>query len=416
MKTSTLILIALLAANGALAIALLTRGTAEEGAERGLASSAAALGSATSSPKSDSRTDATKAASVTEGAKIDAVWPLLDTEDLPVWVARLRLAGIPSEVIHAWVGQRVREQFEGRRQALLGGSGKFEFWKGDQSTFSANRQRSALLRDLAREETALLRSLVGDDSTLSGREAELRRRNRFGNLSEEKAEQFSRILADYEDMERSITDQARIHVLPEDSKTLAFLEAEQRKDLESFLTPEEIAEYEVRSSRSASMLRQRTRELNLTEEQFRQLYSYQKAFDEKFRPMMGVPIDLSAEGRKAGQEALVEAMRTIVGEKEAEQFKLAMDPGYGMAKGVVTRLGLPPDTTQKLLQAREDFNRVSAEIRRSSTGTREERNAKVAAAVAAATAQVTGLLGGQQGFELYKANGGYWLNPPLPPR
>ncbi|HRE82759.1 MAG TPA: hypothetical protein PLN52_17070 [Opitutaceae bacterium] len=416
MKTSTLLLIALLVANGALAIGLLIRGSAGSETGAALTSTRGVSGVVTQTGAGGVRTDGAVESAAAKPAELDAVWMLLETEDLPVLVARLRLAGFPPEVIRAWVAKRVKAQFEGRRQALFAGTAKFEFWKGDQSTFSANRQRSAVLRDLAREEAAMLRSLLGEDTTLAGKEAEIRRRNQFGNLSQEKADQLSRVLADYEDMERSISDQARIHALPDDAKSLAFLEAEKRKDLELFLTPEEIAEYEVRSSRSASTLRQRTRELNLTEAQFRQLYSYQKAYSDKFRQIPGVATDLSANGRKEAQEALVEAMRTIVGQKEAEQFRLAMEPAYGMTKGVVTRLGLPIDTAQKLLQARDDFNRVANEIRRSSTGTRDERNAKLAAAIAASTAHVSGLLGGEKGVELYKANGGYWLNSNFPPR
>lgn len=340
------------------------------------------------------------------------VWGRTDTDDLPTLVARLKFIGIPSTLVRSIVTARVQDQFAERRKAVVGNVRASEYWKVGHAHSETNRKSYAALRDLMREESALINSLVGEDYGQSTWIDAAQRKNQYGNLDPAKAEQLQQLLADYREMEAELREQSRVYVLPEDARMHEFLESEKRRDIEAFLTPEEIADWDLRSSRTAYSLRNRLHHLEISEEQYRRIFTLQKQFDDTFRPVAGRTNSSSTPEYRAAEDALEGEIATVLGVEAAAAFKKSGDYTYRHLAGLVRRLGLAADTPQKIDRVQEAFNESISGFASLQGAERQQR---VRAAQEAASAQVEALLGSKAALTLYQDSIGFWLRAPVSP-
>src|SRR5512146_708656 len=82
--------------------------------------------------------------------------------DDAAFVARLRAEGFPPAVVRAIVSTQIAERFSAQRRALQDATGEYAYWKGWSSINSSNPEARAALRKLYREQSDLLRQLLGD--------------------------------------------------------------------------------------------------------------------------------------------------------------------------------------------------------------------------------------------------------------
>ncbi len=339
------------------------------------------------------------------------VWARTDTDDLPALVARLKVIGIPSTLLRSIITARVQDQFAERRKAVVGDVRPSEYWKVGQSHYEINRKRYAALRDLSREQSALIKSLVGEDQGQSAWIDEAHRKNRYGDIDPSKAEQLQQLLSDYAEMEAGLRGQSQVYSLPEDARMREFLEAEKRKDIEAILTPAEVADWDLRSSRTAFSLRSRLYDLDISEEQYRQIFALQKQFDNKFRPATGGTIFSSDPEYRSAEAALEGEFATILGTEAAAAFKKAGDYHYRHLAAFSSRLGLAVDTPQKIIRLQDDYNET---VKGFASLPAAERQQRVRAAQEVAASQVEAFLGSKAALSLYQDSVGFWLKPSTP--
>jgi hypothetical protein len=216
-----------------------------------------------------------------DGAHFTSLWAALQTGDLRAMADRLRAAGFPPSLIRTLIGARVAEQFSARRKALLAQMEDKPFWKSGSAYFVDPKTMSAL-RDLGREQSNLLKQLLGSDESAGNDEVSAYQRRQFGDLPNGKVQQVQSILSDYNDLRNQIYVAANGVVLPEDREKLTLLEKEQRADLQAVLTPEELENYQLRSSSTANSMRSQLALFNPTEGEFRAVFDLQQAFDDKY--------------------------------------------------------------------------------------------------------------------------------------
>lgn len=402
MKLPVALLIASLAVNAAVLTLYLKQSS---GAPPAGSPAAAALAEKSAGPTASGASVPSAASdAAAQTAQLAKSWAELQTGDLNTLVARLKAAGFSTSMIRAIVFAQVNEQFAARRKELAGNQTEQPFWKNQRSAMMDPKIMTAL-RDLGKEQMALMKSLLGPDGVPGSDEMNAWQRRQFGNLTPEKLTQLQSINTDYSELQQEIMQKANGVILPEDREKLAFLEKEKLADIAKTLTPQEFEDFQLRSSNTANQLRGQLGSFNTTEAEFRALYKAAAAIDEKYRTA-GTRNPGDYQNRQA--DMLTQAKAVLTPERFAA-YNLATDPQSRQVSSLVARLELPPATTQQVVSLQQDFQNRQRALMTNRELTPAYRTAQQAALLQEATAKLSTTLT-PRGFEAYKQNGGQWLD------
>jgi len=344
----------------------------------------------------------------TEAVPLATVLAELRAGDLTGFVARLRAAGFSPALIRAFVTAAVNEQFGAQRAAILSEQ-NIPYWR---NPFDDPKTKDAL-RDLNKQQAALIRSILGPQTELS-EEAAANRRRYFGPISAEKLTQLQKINSDYNELQQEIYAKTNGVMLPEDREKLAYLEKEKLADIAKALTPQEYEDFLLRSSGTANEVRNRLGQFTPTETEFRAIYQLQAAFDAKYALRDGSPTAEATAARFEAHQKLQSAILDSLSPDRAAAYKLANNSDYQQASRLVARLELPPATTQQVVSLQQDFQNRQRALMTNRELTPADRTAQQATLLQEATAKLSATLT-PRGLEAYKQNGGYWLES-LKPR
>jgi hypothetical protein len=107
------------------------------------------------------------------------------------------------------------------------------------------------------------------------------------------------------------------------------------------------------------------------------------------------------------QRQLTEQIKAALGPVRATEYERATDFNYRQTSQLVTRLELPPATTEQVYGIQKDIREKMTAFARSSPS-QADREQHFAQLAAEAETRVTALLG-PNGFEAYKQHGGTWM-------
>lgn len=342
-----------------------------------------------------------------ESPRIDPeTWARIKSDDLPTVVARLREAKFPSDVIRAVMTGLVNEQFAARRRALDPDSAQRAYWKDA-------RPDPALQIALARlyaEQEKTLREILGPDARNQDPLALARLRSRFGSLPPDKLDAVRHIESEFNLKRTELYYTKGTY----NSADLAPLEHEQRASLAAILSPAELEEFDLRSSRTGQTMRTELAAFNPTEAEFRALFQLRQAFDERYNPSntVGIPSQEQMRERSDAQKELKAQINSLLGPARAAEYERATDLNFRQASQLVARYELPPETATHLWQTQKEFERRRGEI--FSATAPDQRQAQLNALQQEAIARVTPLLGNASRLEAYKQYGGSWLQNLVP--
>lgn len=355
-------------------------------------------------------------------ATSSATWTALQPDDLPAMLARLRAEGFPPAMIRALMAEQIRLQFAGRRAALERSGGERRFW--EPVTYDA--KTTDALRQLAKDEAAALKDLLGPEASTDETALALLRRQ-FPNWSPGTIEAVQRLQREFEDRNREIFADN------ENSLADAFtsfadnrarrkaLEEAQRAELMKLLTPAELEDYDLRNHNTANNLRSRLASFNPTEQEFRSLFQLQRAFDDRYQPGPAFDAVVDPEQRRKlasergqAQRQLTEQIRSALGEERFADYQRSTDNNYDQTYRLIARLELPPETTSQVYAVQQDVQQRARTIQGDRNLPVEDRNAQLAALAAEAETKITATLG-PRGFDAYKRYGGIWMRQ-LQPR
>jgi hypothetical protein len=294
------------------------------------------------------------------------LWSTLDTGDLRALVDRLKAAGFPIHAIRAIVQSLVAERYDARLRELSQPDLDAPFWKPSPLPGMDPKRLAEYLR-LNRERAALLKELLGnfvyrDDGGLTTAEA-----RRYGTLPPAKIDALARIEADYTDLEREVRVAMNNIVLPEDREKLALLEREKRADLAVLLTPEELAEYDMRSSPITARLRPAMGLFNPTEAEFRTIFAIEQAYNDRVSPTSlatMTPEDRRqfAQNRAAAQYEMEHRLAAALGEQRYADFTRASDRDFQQITQLAAQQNLPPEAAAQAFDLRNRVLQESARI------------------------------------------------------
>lgn len=395
MKPISLLIAASLLGNAALIAVLLfvsPEGTASSSGD----SAAAAKSSSTSRPAK---------AGDTAGVN-PKLWHDLGDPDLSAQVSRLRAAGFPPAIVRAIIAAQIQENFAAKRKALSPPPSTGEFWKNDQPTDPKIR---AALRELGLQQNRLLTDLLGADSEVNPMQNVYEHRPLAG-LPPAKTEQLSRVKRDYDEMRSEVySGFSGGSLLPEDRAKLALLDKEQRADFAQILSPQELENYELRSSNTAMQMRYSLSAFAPTEAEFRAIYQQQRVFDEKYdgMSMMGATQE-TMQQRAEAQKQLTAQIKASLGPERGTDYERASDYNFQAINRVVDRLSLPKTAATEVWTLQKDVEQRTRALQTNRELTPDARAAQLAALNTEVTTKLTTTLG-QRGYDVYKQNGGYWL-------
>lgn len=203
------------------------------------------------------------------------------TSDLPGLVSDLAAKGYAPRVIRATVVRLLHEEYELQLRARLADEKTFQEWKVKGMTALTPQQREEA-KALARETEQRARAMFTPLPILDDPASRLRWERQLGaTIPWPRYLELARIEMDYGDMHRAI------ELAPGEDPTRRsqheLLDAERRKDMEALLSPEELAEYELRFSPTAAVVRGRIGKREVTEREFRELFQAQRELDERMR-------------------------------------------------------------------------------------------------------------------------------------
>ena len=340
-------------------------------------------------------------------------WSGLNPADLRAQVARLRAAGFPPNLVRAIIQAQVNELFAARRRALMAQMEVKPYWSSRFGSWDPKVLEG--FKAIGRDQAKLIKDLLGPDAEPSNSFYGPFAKEMNGGLSPEKNKLLQTILSDYNDLKNQVYNSASGGMLlPEDNEKLAYLEKEQQADLAAALSPGELFEYQLRTSGTASQLRNILQAFNPSEEEFRSIFRVQQAFDEKY----GSPGDtLSPEQqseRQAHQGEVLDQLQSVLSPDRVADYKRETDPNYVQVNRLVQRLDLPQTTTDQVVALQDDISKRAEAIRHDPGLAAADRNIQLAALANEATTKAASILG-ESGFAAYKQTSGAWILGLTPP-
>lgn len=352
------------------------------------------------------------AAAATSASAVNAkTWSNLQTSDLKTLVERLRAAGFPSSVIRSIISSQISERYTVQRKALLANQGETPYWQ--RPAYAYDAKVMAALRDSYRQQMKDVKELLGPDADSASDVDHAWQRRQYGDLPADKLEQMQSIVSDYSDLRNEIYAKANGVLLPEDREKLALLEKEQHADLAAALTPEELENYELRSSATANAIRSQLSIFKPTEQEFRGLFDATRAAEAQYGALTSSGAANMEQVGKIRAAVLADLQNKMSPERYAE-LEEATDPKYQMTNRLVARLDLPASTAVAVVAIQQDTQQRLAELRRDTSLSADQRSAQVAVLAQDVTGKLTNALT-PTGFEAYKQYGGGWLQNLKPP-
>lgn len=342
---------------------------------------------------------ATAAAKSTAGraANADALRAALDSGD----AAALEAAGLSADTARELVlGRSLARIAEKMRAAQAAASGDGKWWRSRSGSNPAAREQMMLVR---RELSDALIAAFGDDFMTGGGVSQL------SFLSPQKRDALRKITQDYDEMMAKYGAQDGVQ-LASDREKLKLLKAERERDFAALLSPDELLEYQMRTSGTGMTLRSRLGEAIASEEDFKRLFILQKAFDEKYS-MEGFNGRITPEVMRQRSEAsqqLQADMRAALGDDAYKALQRASDNDVRTLDSLITRLSLPADTTDKVLAARDSYSAESKRIMADAATPFPQRREQIQALAARAKTELASTLG-TEAADAY-AQRSQWVN------
>lgn len=343
----------------------------------------------------------TTSSSSSPHATSKGLWAQLRTDDLKELMRRLESAGFPRAAINQIIRQLVQERFEPRWRELRGDIKSMPYWKAPSSPYN-DPKKAESYQALSAEQSKLLESLLGREQWLE---------TRLGHLPRDKATAVQAIRRDYFQL---MAEAYRAMQLSGRAPTAAdrqrneMLEQEQRKDIARLLTPAELFEYDLRSSREASILREQTKALDTTESEFRALFpAYQEAVGKALAESAATGNDFETTWRTADAQMQAK-LKEVLGPERYADFVQAKDPASAKLNQIVQRLELPLSAARAVVAVQNEITQRADMVKTDRSLTQEQRQTQLAALAQEAAERITGTLG-SRGFGAYQQYSGKWL-------
>lgn len=334
-----------------------------------------------------------------------AAWShLIDGNDT-AFVARLRAEGFPREIVRLLVTHRVKLRYAERIKALYA-SAAFPYWRSEPNSYTPlTPEARAARRQIDREIQNELNQLLGPENAQPEYVDHNLARN-YGSLPSAKITQLRALNTDYNELSAQIRDSARGVMLTEDYVKLNYLEREKLKDLQQLLTPEELQQYELRSSATAIALREQLAGFEPSETEYQLLYKIQKEFDDQYG--LRYLTEKQQQLRRSATPELTAKVQAALGAERFADYQVSTDPAFRRLSYFVSRLDLPQKAAMDVVRVQQASTSQAESIRNDASLSNEQRTTALSNLVQDAEKKISTTLG-DEGFQSYRQQHASWL-------
>lgn len=342
----------------------------------------------------------------------DFTWHQVESQDYKDYIAKLRAIDCPEETIRDIIVADVNKLFATRFKELRSADNGGAYWKSNRSwNTKEGYERQKQYRALEKEKTAMLVELLGvDPNKVRNKELgypDYWERN-YSFLPEEKKDKARQIQEKFEEQRQELY---RNGIYDEtDQKALRDVYAAQMAEMAQFMTPQELEQYELRTSQTASQLRYDLDGFEPSENEFRAIFKLRKEREEDLASVYDPDDKASQDRRTKAAEEVDQQVKAQFGEARFEEYKLAQDWSYKELARLADRVGLPKDAAKSVYDLKKVAEDQVKKVREDKTLSNEQRAQALQAIRAETEKTVVATLGGEKNYNRYKSRGGYWVS------
>jgi hypothetical protein len=343
-------------------------------------------------------------------------WRNVESDDYKKYIANLRAVGCPEDTIRDIIIADVNKMFEDRKKALVKKPvEKFKFWETgvksmakmmggamDEETVKQNQA-------LAAEKRAIIKELLGIE--LDEKPDLMAGFNPFESmldfLPSGKQTQVMELMQSFQAKEMKAMGDGTPDA--DSMKNMQKAQKEMEDEIAKILSPSEFEDYQLRMSQTAMMMRMQLGSFTPTEQEFRDIFKVQKAFDDQYSMYdAGGADQAEKDKRKAAQKELDASLKASLGDARYADYKREKDYEYQAIAKVAEKQGLPKEAGIKVYDMKKLAQDQTKALRKDTTLTTEQRDAALATIRSETEKAMTQVLG-EKGFNSYKKNA-YWLD------
>lgn len=337
-------------------------------------------------------------------------WRMVESDDYRKYIANLRAIGCPEETIRDIIVADVNKLFESRRKELNAGGKKFEYWKtGNPFATLIDADKLERQQKLAQEKREVLKELLGAApeekpdlfAGMNPFEAML------DFLPAEKQSKVMQLIQDWQvKMMKKMKGGPPDAV---DTKEMLNAQKEMEAELATILSPQEMEDYQLRLSPTASTLRMQLAGFDPSEQEFRDIFKLAKAYDDQFKPMARSTDKTEREQAETARKEMEAQIKTLLGDARYAEYKRAQDWTYkGIAK-VAERNGLAKDAAVKVYDMKNIAEEQAQKVRGDKSLNKEQRHAALRG-IRAETENSIRTVFGDKAFASYQQqDSAFWL-------
>ena len=326
-------------------------------------------------------------------------WESVESGDYLTYIENLRSIGCPEETIRDIISADVNKLYEQRWKEIkqTSGSGKFEYWKSNAmfgGMSSALRKEYKALDDERRE---TLRTLLGTNvpRKLTDLAAMYNPfETMLGFLPQSKRDAIMEIQTQMSERMMEVAEEGNA-MEPGDWQKV---QQEQKEALAELLTPDELLEYNLRMSNSANMLRSELGAFEVSEDEYRDLFTLREAFDEEygtFGPVEGQDAQEWHQQRMEGEKDLKAAYKEVLGDDRYQDYQHEQTLRGSSLRTVAKEFDLPREDVYQVFDATDAAQEAANAIRGNQNLSTEERQVALDQIRAETEAQVSKLIGSE---------------------
>jgi hypothetical protein len=341
-------------------------------------------------------------------------WQSVETSDYKQYVQNLRSIGCPEETIYDIIVADVNTLYALRSQKV-DSNALWRYWDAEDDVVS--REETAhrrLRRELEKEKTALIKELLGADAVehmkkyqLWGGEENVDRKLAF--LPEQKRQALKAIQHRHFEQEQEAMEWDANGVLTDQSREkIIELRKAQETELRSQLSPDELHEYDLRFSDTASHLRHELNGFHPTEQEFRQLYDLRKTNEEQMSASTDVSDPRVIAAREQNEQQLIQRGKDILGEARFAELTRSQDIDYQNALRLTKYFSLPENAAAEVYALKQQQDAEVNKLRNDPNTTEEQRLRLFFNLHQQGDARLVEILG-QQAFDTYRQNNRWWM-------
>ncbi len=341
-------------------------------------------------------------------------WRRIESDDYKAYIANLRAIGCPEDTIAVIIAADLNKLYRSKLAHLRPPEdGRFKYWQSDmRSHWTRNPEYHRAMQEAFKEQRELFKELLGMDymrtmSRISGWGWE-EEDSFYKSLAEGKREQLSEVTMKFQELSSEIHLKARGYMDEDDQKALRKIEEEKEAALAKILSPEELFEYQVRTSDTLrSMQWNELQGFEVNEEEYRAIARAKLAEQKLGSTHSETGEKLSSEERSKRRKEIDEALRAALGEERFAEFQLNQNYEYRQAVEITQKLNLDRAVARQVYDMRGDVQKAANKVRSDSSLSTEERKEKLLAIQAETERTITGMLG-EKGFKAYKRHA-WWV-------